>query len=141
MMTRCVWSISPDRDDYRLYRAKGIKVCERWLVFRNFLDDMGHKPTPRHTLDRIDCDGNYEPRNCRWATPKEQARNWKHRNRRIEFNGENLLLVEWAERIGIARESLRDRLNSGWSIEKALTKPATLARERNPRGRYKAIGA
>lgn len=114
---------NPRFKDWKLYGGRGITVCNRWLAFSNFFADMGEKPTPKHSLDRKDSDGNYEPGNCRWATAKEQARNWKHRNRRIEFRGENLLLLEWAERIGISRESLRDRINSGWSIEKALLTP------------------
>ena len=138
MMTRCVWS-TPDREDWHLYQGRGITVCERWLDFANFLTDMGPKPTPRHTIDRYpDGDGNYEPKNCRWATPKEQARNWKHRNVLISFNGESLTMSEWAERIGIARESLRDRFQSGWSIEKALTTSAVRERVRSASGLFKA---
>lgn len=137
MRSRCR---NPKSQDYAMYGGRGIAVCERWNSFAAFLSDMGQKPTPKHSIDRIDGDGNYEPSNCRWATPKEQASNWRYRNRRLEFRGETLSLDDWAARIGLTRESLRDRLNTGWSAERALTTPPTRQRRRMADGTFAPVG-
>ncbi len=68
MKTRCQ---NPNCPDYKNYGGRGITVCERWMDFANFLEDMGERPE-NTTLDRINNDGNYEPGNCRWTTPREQ---------------------------------------------------------------------
>lgn len=72
MKNRC---LNPNARDYAYYGGRGISVCERWLEFENFLADMGRRPTPLHTLDRKNPDGNYTPSNSRWATKQEQSRN------------------------------------------------------------------
>lgn len=112
---------------YRLYGGRGIKVCERWHSFENFLADMGPRPSIAHSIDRIDPDGDYEPKNCRWATLIEQARN-KRTNKIVTFNGESLPISVWAERLGIRTDTLWRRFNSGWPVEKALSQPLGVTR-------------
>lgn len=104
------------------YGARGIKVCDRWLDFRNFIDDMGKAPSPKHSIDRIDVNGDYEPNNCRWATPKEQNNN-KTNNKLLTYDGKTMNLTQWSERLGIDRMLVGNRLRRGWSVEKALTSP------------------
>jgi hypothetical protein len=138
MMARC-YSSMPGDSNYEHYRGAGVVVAERWHVFVNFLSDVGLKPSRAHSLDRFpNSAGNYEPGNVRWATAKEQANNWATRNRVITFGGETLSLPAWAARIGITRESLRDRLEGGWSVERALTTPPIRKRERLPNGTFKS---
>jgi hypothetical protein len=81
----------------------GIEVCDRWKLFENFLEDMGKRPTGM-TLDRIDCRGNYEPNNCRWATAKQQQRN-RSNTRYLFANGERVALMELAERFSIKKSA------------------------------------
>jgi hypothetical protein len=107
---------------YPEYGGRGISVCERWKVFQNFLDDMGEKPDGM-TIDRIDVNGNYEPGNCRWATPIEQARN-KRNNVLLTFRGETCCLAEWAERTGLTYRTICARHKSGWPVAKLLTTPS-----------------
>jgi len=106
------------------YGKRGIKVCESWLEsFDNFYADMGEPPTVKHSIDRKDVNGDYEPSNCRWATRTTQARNTRH-NTVITFQGESRLLVEWSEITGIKPATICVRLYKlGWSIEKTLTTP------------------
>lgn len=120
MLSRCRSETNPR---WEAYGGRGIKVCERWLDFANFLEDMGPRPSPKHSLDRVNPNGNYCPENCRWATSVEQQNN-RRNNRTIDFNGVSQTVAEWSRQLGMKYMTLVSRLNRGWSVEKALTIPA-----------------
>jgi hypothetical protein len=108
---------------YKYYGGRGIKVCQRWLnSFENFLEDMGEPPTSEHSIDRIDYNEDYSPENCHWLLQKYQARNTS-RNRYVTWNGETRCISEWAEIQGINRRTITVRLDHGWSITDALSRP------------------
>lgn len=111
-----------------MYGARGISVCLRWRdSFADFLADMGERPDGM-TLDRIDGNGNYEPGNCRWATPTEQAAHTRHL-RRVSFRGKEYSIAELSRHLGIYDRTLTARINKGWT-EEQLALP--LRRGRRP---------
>lgn len=112
---------NPNNPSSSNYSERGIRLCERWMKFENFFADMGERPTPKHTIERRNNDGIYEPDNCYWATRDVQNRN-NRRTRFITFNSETLCLSDWATRIGIDSKSISYRLRR-WPIELALTTP------------------
>lgn len=106
---------------YKNYGGRGIKVCEEWQDVNTFIADM--LPSYKHglTIERINNNGNYEPSNCRWATPKEQALN-RRNTRLIEHNGLRLTLSDWARKLGVPKSRLSMRYYVyGWSIERTLS--------------------
>lgn len=113
--------LNPNDSAFFKYGGRGIKVCVRWMLFENFLADMGACPDGK-TIDRINNDGNYEPGNCRWATPKEQANNTR-RNHILTLNGESMTIAQWAERIGETSYFIKNRIKYGWPVERILTEP------------------
>lgn len=119
MVQRCT---NPNRRYYHRYGGRGISVCERWKKFENFIADMGLKPTPQHSLDRIDNDGDYTPENCRWATQSEQMRN-SNIGQDLTINGVTKKVREWGAEYGIPGSTIRDRLRYGWPAKDAVTKP------------------
>ena len=122
MRSRCN---SPSNAQYPRYGGRGIKVCARWEEsYNNFLEDIGRKPTPTHSIERIDVNGNYEPGNCKWATPREQARN-RSNNVKLELNGVWLCARDWAEKIGVKEGTICKRIKAGWSVERTLTTPSS----------------
>lgn len=103
------------------YGERGIIVCDRWKNFENFYQDMGDSPSIKHSIDRIDNNGNYSPENCKWSTRDDQMRNTS-RNIYIEYNGEKLCAKDWANRLGLCSgQVITWRLKKGWSIEKTVT--------------------
>lgn len=104
---------SPKHIEFKRYGARGIKVCERWDSFANFLMDMGPRPSTEHSLDRHpNQNGNYEPGNVRWATNEQQARN-KATNRLLTLDGQTHCVAEWAEKLSLSVNTIRMRLRHG----------------------------
>lgn len=121
---------NPKDHAFHNYGGRGIKVCERWESFENFLADMGPRPSPKHSIDRIDVNGDYCPENCRWATRQEQNSNRRDCHY-LTHNGETLTVYEWARRTGLSDGAIRYRMKQGWSVAKTLTTPATITGKRH----------
>lgn len=130
MIGRC----RPEAERSAHYCARGIKVCERWLnSFEDFLSDMGPRPSSKHSIDRINNDGDYEPENCRWATTVQQVRN-RRKTIYCTIAGKRMPLGEAYEGSGksVPYTTVIGRLRKGWEIGAALNTPA-LRNARNTR--------
>ena len=117
----------PKRRNFKDYGGRGIMVCDKWRKsFRDFLTDMGSRPSLKHSIDRIDNDGNYEPGNCRWATREEQGLNTS-RNLVITAFGRTGPLGSFVAAHGgndLAYKRAWERIvKRGWDAERALTAP------------------
>ena len=127
MKARCT---NPNAEGYENYGGRGISVCKRWRrSFQHFLDDMGPRPSLQHSLDRIDNEGNYTPRNCHWATAKQQGRN-RRNNRMITHNGQTFCVSDWCEELGLSEDVVRGRLSLGWSMAEIESTPVLHTRKR-----------
>lgn len=117
MKSRCN---NPKHRKYHRYGGRGIKVCERWLDFQNFVIDMGPRPEG-HTVERSRNDGDYEPGNCVWATYTEQNNN-RSNVKKVQYKGSEVTVAELATMTGIARKVLAQRiLRRGWDVDRAVT--------------------
>lgn len=112
--------LNPANPCYRHYGGRGIQVCQRWLdSFDDFVADMGLRPSDKHSIDRKDNDGNYEPSNCRWATSKEQSQN-RRNNVRLTHQGITICASEWARRLGISPQRIEQRIKQGGTASEIL---------------------
>lgn len=117
MKQRC---LNASHDAYENYGGRGISVCDRWMKFENFFEDMGEKPNGLE-IDRIDTNGDYEPNNCRWTDRITNIRN-RRNTRWLTHGGKTMTLSEWARYLNVPRERISRRLDRGWSVEDALMK-------------------
>lgn len=125
MRTRCN---NPRGKSFHRYGGRGIKVCESWMKFENFLAEMGQSPSKWHTLERIDNDGNYEPGNVQWQTRSVQARN-QSTNVRIAINGVSMILADWLKKLGLGQTTYYRRVKSGMTPFEALTQTMNSGQE------------
>lgn len=120
MRRRCY---NPRSVGYPSYGGRGIVVCGRWKNdFSAFYEDLGPRPSLKHSIDRIDNDGNYEPSNVRWAT-KEMQDNNRQETILVSFDGETRSLKQWSKQLGISYTTLRYRYHEGWPAEKMFAAP------------------
>ncbi len=116
MVMRCN---NPNSKAYKRYGARGIKVCARWRKFNNFYEDMFQKYEQGLSIERINNDGDYKPNNCKWIDKKKQCNN-RSTNHLIKYKNNTYTLSEASEKFKIPYHTLKNRLYSGWDIEKAL---------------------
>lgn len=126
----------PSAKNYPRYGGRGIWMCDRWRAsFDAFISDMGDRPSPDHSLDRIDNNGPYSPDNCRWATLRVQMRNMR-KNVFITHQGRTLILTDWAELLGVGYATLRYRIRK-WGVDEAFAKPVgTYVKSSRYAGKY-----
>jgi hypothetical protein len=117
MKDRC---LNSDNPKFHHYGGRGIKICKRWQSFGNFLADMGPRPSPQHSLDRRNTNGDYKPNNCRWVTRDIQVNNTRS-SRYLQVGDEILTIAQWSKRLDIPWYRLGWRLKAGWPPEKIIS--------------------
>lgn len=118
----------PTNSGFPRYGARGVSVCDRWRSFENFYADMGPRPSLKHSIDRIDPYGNYEPKNCRWVTSDVQAAN-KRCRKVVAYKGREMPLIEAVAMAGggVTRRVAAARLKNGWRVDRAVEEPIPVA--------------
>lgn len=117
MKSRC---LTPTDSRYADYGGRGFRVCEAWILsFVAFHADVGDPPSDKHTLDRKDPNGNYDPLNVKWSTPQEQAENTR-RKRTLTFEGRTLTLKGWARETGLTYNTIFGRFHRGEPASRIL---------------------
>lgn len=130
MIERCH---NPNCPGFKRYGGRGISVCGEWQnSFTSFFLHVGKKPSPQHSLDRINNNGNYEPGNVRWATKEVQTQN-RRSNVVITIGSVSLCASVWAKRYGITPQDICQRMKRGWSAEEAITTPVVKTPQRKNR--------
>jgi len=119
MFQRCY---DPNNEVFDRYGGRGILICARWHKFEHFAQDMGERPTNKHSIERIDNNKGYSPENCKWATDIEQANN-RRSNILITIDGRTQNITQWAKEKGINSHRVFNRLRIGWTPEDAITTP------------------
>lgn len=117
MKQRC---LNPRCKQFSDYGGRGIRIHPAWVQsFEAFYADVGPRPTPKHSIDRIDNNGHYEPGNAQWSTKAIQQANRRNSNR-LTLNGETLTLVQWARKLGVSYQCLQGRIKRGLALERVL---------------------
>lgn len=128
MIQRCE---NPNNPEFHRYGERGITVCCRWRQsFEAFYADMGPRPSNKHSIDRENNHGNYEPGNCRWTTIDVQTRNTR-RNVYLTHQGLTLTVKDWAKHLGISYQALQHRIKRGWTVERALGESVDVHQKRD----------
>jgi len=125
MKDRC---FNPNNPRYSDWGGRGISMCDRWLNSKHFLADMGSRPTAKHSLDRIDNNADYSPKNCKWSTKAEQDNN-KRNNHLITIDDVTLTIAQWAKKMNISEQLIYGRLKLGWSEYRAVMTPVRYKRK------------
>ncbi|HMI94452.1 MAG TPA: hypothetical protein VK509_23930 [Polyangiales bacterium] len=137
MRSRCA---NPTNPAFPRYGGRGVRVCERWDSFENFIADMGARPADRESIERKDNDGHYEPSNCVWATRREQNRN-QRRTRRVTVDGSTKSAADWEDAAGLQRKRVCARLDAGWPAQDAVRRPAMARSKLSPDQRQAIVDA
>lgn len=132
MKSRCY---NQNNNRYHAYGGRGIQVCDRWRnSFADFLADMGQKPLPRCSIERLNNDGNYEPGNCVWSTSRLQSRN-TGRNKMVVVNGQLMCYADADAALGLPRNTVGKRIRRGATPQQAVAIPLTRTRRHDLTGK------